>query len=322
MEKNDFVLSSDDKIIPKIHIIRGIQVMLDSDLAAFYGYETKYFNRQVNNNLNRFDEDFRFQLTEDEVKSLRCKNFTSSWGGTRYQPYVFTEQGVYMLMTVLKGELAVRQSKTLIRLFKQMKDFVIQGQNILACPDVLKISIQTERNTEDIKRIKQQMVSRDNLSALIRDFTDPNIRKDFVFYNGQTVESAIAYSEIYSAAKTAIHIIDNYISLKTLILLKSVGTGVKVTNFSDNVNRGLHHSEFIDFRHEYPNVDIELKTTGGICHDRYIFVDYGTAFAKIFHCGGSSKDGGKRITSISQVEDMGLYQNILTSLESNPPLFL
>ena len=112
MEKNDFVLSSDDKIIPKIHIIRGIQVMLDSDLAAFYGYETKYFNRQVNNNLNRFDEDFRFQLTEDEVKSLRCKNFTSSWGGTRYQPYVFTEQGVYMLMTVLKGELAVRQSKT------------------------------------------------------------------------------------------------------------------------------------------------------------------------------------------------------------------
>ena len=263
MEKNDFVLSSDDKIIPKIHIIRGIQVMLDSDLAAFYGYETKYFNRQVNNNLNRFDEDFRFQLTEDEVKSLRCKNFTSSWGGTRYQPYVFTEQGVYMLMTVLKGELAVRQSKTLIRLFKQMKDFVIQGQNILACPDVLKISIQTERNTEDIKRIKQQMVSRDNLSALIRKFTDSSV-----------------------------------------------------------VNRGLHHSEFIDFRHEYPNVDIELKTTGGICHDRYIFVDYGTAFAKIFHCGGSSKDGGKRITSISQVEDMALYQNILTSLESNPPLFL
>ena len=322
MEENDLGLPFFENRIPKIHIIRGIQVMLDSDLAAFYGYETKYFNRQVNNNLNRFDEDFRFQLTEDEVKSLRCKNFTSSWGGTRYQPYVFTEQGVYMLMTVLKGELAVRQSKTLIRLFKQMKDFIVQNQSVLSNPDVLRISIQTERNTEDIKLIKQQMVSQDNLSALIRKFTDSSVRKDFLFYNGQTVESAIAYSEIYSTAKKAIYIIDNYISLKTLILLKSVGTGVKVTIFSDNVNQGLHHSEFIDFRHEYPNVDIELKTTGGICHDRYIFVDYGTSFAKIFHCGGSSKDGGKRITSICRVEDVTLYQNIIKILENNPPLYL
>ena len=322
MEENESGLSFYEDRIPKIHIIRGIQVMLDSDLAVFYGYETKYFNRQVNNNLNRFDEDFRFQLTEEEIKNLRCKNFTSSWGGARYRPYVFTEQGVYMLMTVLKGELAVRQSKTLIRLFKQMKDFVIQGQNILACPDVLKISIQTSRNTKDIKQIRQQMVSRDDLSTLIMDFMGPNIRKDFLFYNGQTVESAIAYSEIYSAAKTTIHIIDNYISLKTLILLKSVGTGVKVIIYSDNVNHGLHHSEFIDFRHEYPNVDVELKTTGGICHDRYIFVDYGTAFAKVFHCGGSSKDGGKRITSISQVEDVVLYQNIIKGLENNPLLQL
>lgn len=99
--------------------------MLDFDLAAIYGYETKYFNRQVNNNAERFDEDFRFQLTEQEFENLRCKNFTSSWGGTRYLPKAFTEQGVYMLMTVLRGELATKQSRALVRAFKAMKDYII-----------------------------------------------------------------------------------------------------------------------------------------------------------------------------------------------------
>ncbi len=90
--------------------------MLDFDLAQIYGYETKNFNRQVKNNIERFDSDFMFQLSDIEMEEiLRCKIFTSSWGGTRYNPYAFTEQGIYMLMTVLKGDLAVTQSKMLIR---------------------------------------------------------------------------------------------------------------------------------------------------------------------------------------------------------------
>ena len=89
-----------------IYYVRDVRVMLDMDLAKIYGYSTKDFNRQVKNSIEKFEQDFMFQLTNEECEILRCKNSTSSWGGRRYNPYAFTEQGIYMLMTVLKGELA------------------------------------------------------------------------------------------------------------------------------------------------------------------------------------------------------------------------
>ena len=136
MADNGLMIYDEDTLKSKIYIIRGVQVMLDFDLAKIYGYETRYFNRQVNNNIERFDLDARFQLTKEEFQNLMCKNFTSSWGGTRKLPYAFTELGIYMLMTVLKGELAVSQSKKLIRLFKQMKDFIVQLHNVLPSSDL------------------------------------------------------------------------------------------------------------------------------------------------------------------------------------------
>lgn len=105
--------------------------MLDFELAEIYGYTTKRFNEQIKNNIERFDEDFRFKLTREEVNNLRSNFSTSSWGGSRYLPYAFTEQGIYMLMTVLKGDLAIRQSKALIRTFKQMKDYIIENQDLI-----------------------------------------------------------------------------------------------------------------------------------------------------------------------------------------------
>lgn len=317
MDKNGLSIYDDDYLKSKIYNIRGKQVMLDFDLAKIYGYETKNFNRQVKNNIERFDDDFRFQLSDDEVAQLsRCKIFTLNTGrgsNIKYNPYAFTEQGIYMLMTVLKGELAVSQSKKLIRLFKKMKDFIVQLQNVLPDSEIRMLAIQTQNNTEDIRQIKQQV---NDLTVVVKDFTDPNIKKDYLFYNGQTVEADIAYSEIYSYAKKTITIIDNYISLKTLVLLKAVKPNVKVTIFSDNVNHGLHQTELDDYKREYPNVDITLKTSGGIYHDRYIFIDHGTKNEKIFHCGGSSKDAGKRVTSITKVEDVILYQNIISNLQN------
>lgn len=132
-EENKEIVIVDDKTIQeKIYFIRGQKVMLDADLAEIYGYETKNFNRQVKNNIEKFEgKDFMFQLTENEFENLRCKNFTSSWGGSRYLPNAFTEQGIYMIMTVLRGELAIRQSRALIRTFKQMKDFIIENQDFI-----------------------------------------------------------------------------------------------------------------------------------------------------------------------------------------------
>lgn len=104
-----------------IYTIRGQQVMLDSDLADLYGYEVKALNQQVKRNINRFPEDFMFQLTQDELSNLKSQNVTSSWGGVRKIPYAFKEQGIYMLATVLKGEVAERQSIYIMRTFREMK---------------------------------------------------------------------------------------------------------------------------------------------------------------------------------------------------------
>ena len=329
---NDEILIQDENDLrTKIHTIRGVQVMLDFDLAEIYGYDTRSFNKQVTNNIERFDEDFRFQLTKEEFDELilMCKIYTSSWGGTRKLPYAFTEQGIYMLMTVLRGELAVKQSKALVRIFKQMKDFILQSQNILSGPELTKLSLQTADNTKqisdnskEIKSIKDNMVTKTELTKVMKNFTDPNIKKDYLFLNGETVEADIAYSTIYSSAKKTIFIIDNYISLKTLVLLKFVKSTVQITLFSDNVGKGLHKTEYSDFCKEYPNIHLTLKMTKGIYHDRYIILDFGTKNEKIFHCGGSSKDAGARTTSISQVEDKKLYQTIANDLQNNQPLIL
>ena len=129
MDNNKEIIIVDERSLrDKIYTIRGQQVMLDFDLAEIYGYSTSAFNQQVSRNIDRFDEDFMFQLTKDEYQILISQNVISSWGGRRKMPNAFTEQGIYMLMTVLKGELAIRQSKTLIRLFKSMKDYIIENQ--------------------------------------------------------------------------------------------------------------------------------------------------------------------------------------------------
>ena len=121
-KKDEIMLVNQESLAEKIYIIRGQKVMLDFELAEIYGYETNRFNEQVKNNIEKFDDDFRFQLTKEEWENLRSKISTSKSetdsGGRRYLPYVFSEAEIYMLMTVLKGELAVKQSKALIRTFK------------------------------------------------------------------------------------------------------------------------------------------------------------------------------------------------------------
>ena len=307
----------------KIYIIRGKQVMLDSDLAKIYGYTTKAFNQQVKNNIEKFDEDFRFQLTNEEtIKLSRSKILTSIQtkgikGGRSYNPYAFTEQGIYMLMTVLKGELATRQSKALIKLFKGMKDFILNNK-LIESNDLLKLSYQTNQNTLDINNIKENMATKKDLEYIMNNFIDKNRIKEKLILNGQIVESDLAYSMIYSSAKKSIFIIDNYIDLKTLVLLKNIK--VDITIFSDNINKGLHKIEYLDFKKEYPNINISFKKTNGIFHDRYIILDYRSKEEKIYLCGASSKDSGKKITSIIQLDDVKIFHNIISQIINNNEL--
>ena len=175
-KKDEIMLVSHESLVKKIYIIRGQKVMLDFELAEIYGYETKRFNEQVKRNIEKFDEDFMFQLTDEEVSELsRSQNATLNKGTGRgsnikYKPYAFTEQGIYMLMTVLRGELAVKQSKALIRMFKQMKDFIIENQDFISPKDLVQIAVQTNQNTKDIAEIKSQMATKEDLKKVMENF--------------------------------------------------------------------------------------------------------------------------------------------------------
>ena len=362
-----------DFIKDAIYTIRGVKVMLDSDLAEIYGYQTSRFNQQVKNNIEKFDADFRFQLTKEEylqiLKSkiltsksgvntqlsdnyetdefLRSKNLTieliangsvstentnetnlkskfltSSWGGNRKLPYVFTEQGVYMLMTVLKGELATQQSKALVRAFKALKDFMVDNTALIGQRELLQLSVQTTQNTSDIAEIKDNMVTKADLAKVVQDFTDPNTRREYLILDGESVEANIAYSSIYKAAKYSIFVIDNYIGLKTLVLLKNAAPTIRITIFSDNIGRGLHQSDYNDFLNQYPSIQLDFRKTCGIYHDRYIVVDYDRKTEKIYHCGASSKDAGKKVTTITKVTDRQVYHPLVDALLLNPVLSL
>lgn len=163
-----------ETIKEKIYNIRNQKVMLDFELAEIYGYTTARFNEQVKNNIEKFDDDFMFQLTADEFKNLMSKNSTSSWGGRRKLPYAFTEQGIYMLMTVLRGELAIIQSKALIRTFKQMKDYIVENKDFIGAKELAKLAIQTNQNTNDIAEIKSQMATKEDFNKVMDNFINPD----------------------------------------------------------------------------------------------------------------------------------------------------
>ena len=337
-KKPEFSLIDEDLLKSRIYTIRGVKVMLDSDLAEIYGYSTKAFNQQVKNNIERFAEDFRFQLKEAEIISLsRSKILTSMQtkgvkGGRSYKPFAFTEQGIYMLMTVLKGDLAVQQSKALIRLFKQMKDYIAaENKQLLGNNGIAQIALQTAQNTRDIAKhsagIKELSGEvhdmRENLGKVNLDlqkvmanFIDPSTFKHFLILNGQRLEADVAYTQIYGMAKKSVLIVDDYLDVKTLDLLRCVAKGITVKIFSEQHGRTLlTESMLADFRAARPNVELsDVRATGNMFHDRYIYLDFGTDTEKLFHCGASSKDAGNKITTIMQLEDIAGYRALFERL--------
>lgn len=193
--ENGIAIHNREWIKDKIYTIRGEQVMLDFELAEIYGYETKRFNEQVKHNIERFDEDFRFQLTDEEFNAiLRSKISTSSWGGTRYKPYAFTEQGIYMLMTVLKGELAVAQSKMLIRMFKEMKHFLQNNANIFAEINTIKQNL-LETNIHQKEADKRI----DELFTLMDKYNVEE--KQGIFFQGQIFDAYAKFESFIAQAK-------------------------------------------------------------------------------------------------------------------------
>lgn len=327
-EKNKEIVVIDETTIKsKIYYIRNQRIMLDFELAEIYGYTTTRFNEQVKNNSEKFDDDFMFQLTKSEFENLISKKSTSSWGGRRKLPYAFTEQGIYMLMTVLRGELAVKQSKALIRMFKQMKDFIIENQDFIGSKELVQIAIQTNQNTNDIARIDSKintLATKEDLKKVMDNFIDPETYKHFLLMNGNKIEADVAYTKIYKSAKKSIYVIDNYVGLKTLELLRAARDKTQIIVFSDNVkNKDMLTKNILDdFRKDYPNIDLKLKIAGKKYHDRYIAIDHGTDNEAFYLCGASSKDAGNKVSTITKIEESSkdMYHGMFNKMLNNKDL--
>ena len=244
-----------------------------------------------------------------------------------------------MLMTVLRGELAIQQSRALVKTFKRMKDYILENRDLIGQRELLQLSMETANNRIEISKINSDMISlekqisdvaeglkdvvtKSELADMMNSFISDDDEK-WLMFNAKFSSADEVYESIYRQAKSSIYVVDNYIGLRTLVHLKNSPTGVSIILFSDNVgNNKLHNIEYTDFRKEYPTVKLSMKKTGGIFHDRFIVLDYGTADERVFLCGASSKDAGARITSI--VEDYGIakYNSVIAGLLKNSPLVL
>lgn len=227
-------------------------------------------------------------------------------GGRVYRPYVFTEQGIYMLMTVLKGDFAIKQSKTLIRLFKAMKDYLSENRDLLPYK---YLEMRTANLEEGYKEV------RGDLNKVMKNFDDPSTYKHFLILDGKKIEADLAYIKIFKLAKKSIYYIDDYIDIKTLDLLSNVRKNVSITIFSDNKSsKPLKEFMIKDFIKQNPNNKINLIKTNNKCHDRYIIIDHNSKNEMIFHSGASLKDAGNKITTITRIEEVKIYKSLIKKM--------
>ena len=312
-----------DNICNRVYFIRGQQVMLDYDLAEIYGYEVKRLNAQVKNNISRFPEDFMFQLTKQEVEYLRSNFSTANINPkSRALPHAFTEQGIYMLATVLRGELAEQQSIFIMRAFREMRHYIKQNQQFvtqsemrLVTAKVSEMSIQMATISDRQHKTEQNVVDiQKSIDTLNENFVSDKDFKNFVIYKGQKFEADIAYIDIYQQATTSIYVVDDYTNTKTLQLLSQKNQGVEVVLFTENGHgkKGFLTSAVVsDFINQYPPLRIKSNPD---CHDRLIVIDYGLPTEQAYHCGASSKDAGKKLCAINKIENTEMIRPVIDKL--------
>ena len=321
--ENAVTVVDEQSLRDKIYVVRGQQVMMDYDLAEIYGYETRYLNLQVKHNINRFPDDFMFQLTKEEFENLTLNISTSSHGGRRKPPFAFTEQGVYQLATVLKGELAERQSVAIMRVFRAMREYISQHRQLVPQQELLLLSGKQALLESNIREIKEKMVTKADLSDFMKLFDSGIEHEEILILDGEPFKADVAYQKIYGKAKRKIIVVEDYIGVKTLNHLAHAKSNVALTIISDNKARPpLRQTEYNDFLTENPGRNISFIQSAGRPHDRYIVLDEGTKDMKVYHCGASSKDAGKKITTITRLTDIDDYKNTIRTLLGNPPLVL
>ena len=279
---NDVIVKEKEteKVENLIYEIRGVQVMLDSDLARLYecANGTKTINLAVKRNIERFPEDFYFQLTKNEYDNLKFQSETSrlnSHGGVRKLPYVFTEQGVAMLASVLRTNVASSISIDIMRAFVVMKKYVSKT--------LLEQTYINNLVLKDSKRI-------DLLEETLSKFKE---KSNHLFFNGQIFDAYSKIKEIFSRAKVNLIIVDAYADITILDMIKKLNVNVIVITKQNGL---LTNIDIKKYNKQYHNLNVKYSYT---FHDRYFIIDNN----EIYHCGASINHAGARIFSINILED-------------------
>ena len=276
-----------DNIEPLIKIIRGQQVMLDRDLATLYGVETKRLNEQVKRNIKRFPEDFMFQLTKDECLRSQIATLNEGRGQhLKYMPYVFTENGVAMLSSVLRSDTAIEVNIRIMRAFTSMRHFLQNNAEVfqrLSTMEYHQLEMQQHLQESD-KRIEE----------VFRRLDEGNAKpKQGVFYNGQVYDAYTFVSDLIKSAKKRIVLIDNYVDETVLTLLDKRDNNVSAIIYTLQISR-LFQLDIDRHNAQYEPIDVE---TFRLSHDRFLCID-----DDVYHIGASIKDLGKKWFGFSKME--------------------
>ena len=306
-KKNDIVksesvsLQSLENIDNLIHVIRGKQVMLDIDLARLYGVETKRLNEQVKRNMERFPEDFMFQLSKDEIdflrsqfatienenNSLRPQNVTIDMRGKhpKYLPYAFTENGVAMLSSVLRSQQAININIQIMRAFNAMRHFITSNAQVFQRLEIIEHT-QLSLLAHQEKMTTHQEVTDKKLEEVFRRLDDGNATpKQAVFYDGQIFDAYKFVNERIREAKKRIVLIDNYIDETVLAMLDKRGKDIAAKVYTKNISRQLS-LDFEKHNAQYTPIEVEQFDRA---HDRFLCID-----DIVYLIGASIKDLGKK----------------------------
>lgn len=282
---NELIID-EQNIQHRIYTTNNIQFMLDSDLANIYGVETKRINEAVKNNPDKFPSDFYFELTKDEDENLRSRfsTFKESLKNRKYTPKVFTEQGVYMLATVLKSKIATEISLAIIRAFSQMRK-VLYDNSLL----------HSQFQELEKRQLHYEIKTDDKLETIFQAIEDKSIKpKQGIFYDGQTFDAYVFVADIIKSAKSSIILIDNFVDETVLMLLSKRASTCKATIYTKTISKQLQ----LDLKkHNEQYLHVEIKKFDA-SHDRFLIIDD----KDIYHIGASLKDLGKKWFGFSKME--------------------
>lgn len=283
-----------EEIKQKIHTIRGKQVILDSDIANLYNVETRIVNQAVKRNIERFPNEFCFQLSVQEYNSLKSQ-FVISKGGRRKIPYVFTEQGVAMLSAVLHSSKAIKVSIDIINAFIEMRKFIINNQMLFE--KIISI---------ELKQLEYQNSTDNKFEQVFKYISNHKENTQKIFFDGQVYDAFSMIIDLIRKAKKEIILIDNYIDIETLNILSKKNTNVDVRIYTKS-NTQLNINDINKFNIQYPK--LEIKYTDKF-HDRFLIIDK----KHIYHVGASIKDAGKKCFWITLIKYDEIINDILIKL--------